>query len=278
MATLGQLYKTGESGVTVKKTHMVPVASLYIEDGFNVRDIDHDHVEAISEAYIAGEDVPPLFVEVTEIGVKIIDGHHRFMAAKRAIEKGHEIARLECKDFVGNEADKIAFMITSSQGRQLSAPERAVAYHRLVKQGFTIDEIAKRVKRSASDVREHLKLAECEAEVFDMVKKQELNYSDAIALQKNHGAAAVAVAKEAILEAQAMGKKKAVFKKFNFKKSHQLMHAEISSVLELISNNADENADELLSRIKTKLEQTMQIVRSEVWVTGGDKVEELSNG
>jgi len=62
--------------------------------------------------------VPPLAVQVTELGIKIIDGHHRYYGAKLAQDAGYDI-RLECKDFVGSEADRIVFMVTSSQGRAL---------------------------------------------------------------------------------------------------------------------------------------------------------------
>jgi ParB family chromosome partitioning protein len=69
--------------------------------------------------------------------VKVIDGHHRYHGALAAIAMGHDIVRLECKDFVGSEADKIAFMVTSSQGLALTPLERGAAYHRLQNQGWS---------------------------------------------------------------------------------------------------------------------------------------------
>lgn len=234
MATLGQLYSTGNSGLTVKKTHMVPLQSIYIEEGFNVRDIDFDHVNEFKEAFIAGEYIPPLFVEVTEKGVKVIDGHHRYLGALEAVKSGHEIARIECKDFTGTEADKIAFMITSSQGKPLLPTERAVAYHRLINQGFSVDEIAKKVKRSPTDVRHHLQLAECEPQIKAMVKAHEISSSDAIALQKEHGALAAQVAKQALIDAQEQGKNKVVLKKFNHKTAYSTLSAEVNNVIDFI--------------------------------------------
>ena len=90
-------------------------------------------------------------VQVTEKGVKVIDGHHRYYGAIEATKAGADIIRLECKDFVGNEADRIAFMVTRNQGKPLTALERAAAYQRLRNQGWEPDEIAKKVKRSLSD-------------------------------------------------------------------------------------------------------------------------------
>lgn len=269
MATLGQLYSTGNSGLTVKKTHMVPLQSIYIEEGFNVRDIDFDHVNEFKEAFIAGEYIPPLFVEVTEKGVKVIDGHHRYLGALEAVKSGHEIARIECKDFTGTEADKIAFMITSSQGKPLSPTERAVAYHRLINQGFSVDEIAKKVKRSPTDVRHHLQLAECEPQIKAMVKAREISSGDAIALQKEHGALAAQVAKQALIDAQEQGKNKVVLKKFNHKTAYSTLSAEVNNVIDFIEKqqtNIDVmKADEILLDISTKLKQVMEIVRAEGW-------------
>ncbi len=72
---------------------------------------------------------------VTEKGVKVIDGHHRYYGAIEATKAGADIIRLECKDFVGNEADRIAFMVTRNRGKPLTALERAAAYQRLRNQG-----------------------------------------------------------------------------------------------------------------------------------------------
>lgn len=269
MATLGQLYSKQNSGLTVKKTHMVPLSTIYIEDGFNIRDIDMEHVNEFKEAFIAGEYIPPLFVEVTEKGVKVIDGHHRYLGALEAVKAGHEIARIECKDFIGTEAEKIAFMITSSQGKPLSPTERAIAYHRLLNQGFSIDEIAKKVKRSTSDVRHHLQLAECEPQIKEMVKAREISSSDAITLQKEHGASALQVAQEALKEAKAQGKNKIVLQRFNHKTAYNTLSAEVNRMIDFIEKqqtNIDVmKAEEILSSVVTKLRQTMEIVRAGGW-------------
>ncbi|WP_225372851.1 DNA-binding protein [Klebsiella variicola] len=105
MPSLGQLYNDKESGLTTRKTYNVPIASIYAEEGYNVRELNQAHVDEFRDAFIAGEYIPPLAVEVTERGVKVIDGHHRYHGALAAIAMGHDIVRLECKDFVGTEAD-----------------------------------------------------------------------------------------------------------------------------------------------------------------------------
>ena len=141
MTTLSQLYKQKDkngTGAKVNKAYVVPVSELYVEPGFNVREIDQEHVGEFRDAFIAGEYILPLTVQVTEQGIKIIDGHHRYYGAPAATEAGYPIERVECKDFVGSDADRIAFMVTSSQGKPLTSIERGKAYQRLVNQGWEL--------------------------------------------------------------------------------------------------------------------------------------------
>lgn len=211
MSSLSILYKSKDKNgteTTVKKTFLVPLSELYVEPGFNVRDIDQTHVEEFRDAFIDGEYLPPLAVQVTEQGVKIIDGHHRYYGAKLATEAGHEIPRLECKDFVGSEADRIAFMVTSSQGKPLSPLERAAAYQRLSNQGWESSEIAKKVKRSIADVEHHLALLEVGDGLIEMVKSGEVAATTAVALSREHGVNASSVAADQMVKAKAAGKKK----------------------------------------------------------------------
>lgn len=230
MSSLSQLYKSKDKNgteTTVKKTFLVPLAEIYVEPGFNVREIDQEHVEEFRDAFIAGEYVPPLAVQVTEKGVKIIDGHHRYYGAKLATEAGHEIPRLECKDFIGTDADRIAFMVTSSQGKPLTPLERAAAYQRLINQGWEPAEIAKKVKRSVADVDHHLQLLACGDELIDMVRSGEVAATTAVALSREHGPQASSVAVEQMSKAKAAGKKKltrsAALPQFNAAKAREFI-------------------------------------------------------
>lgn len=210
MTTLSLIYKDKDqkgTNITTRKTYLLGVDELYIEPGYNVRDIDQQHVEEFRDAFIAGEHVPPLMVQVTEQGMKVIDGHHRWHGAKLAQAAGHDI-RLECKDFVGSEADRIAFMVTSSQGRALEPLERAAAYQRLVNQGWEPAEIAKKVKRSVADVDHHLALLTVGDGLIEMVKTGEVAATTAVAMVREHGAQASAVAQQQLEKAKASGKKK----------------------------------------------------------------------
>lgn len=208
MPSLGQLYNDKDAGLTTRKTYNVPLEKIYAEDGYNVRELNQAHVIEFRDAFIAGEYIPPLAVEVTEQGVKVIDGHHRYHGALAAVEMGHEIVRLECKDFTGSEADKIAFMVTSSQGLALTSLERGAAYYRLQNQGWSPSEIALKVKRSESDILQHLQLHECTPYIKSLVRGGSMNYAIAISISREHGVYADREAARLMKKAEAAGKKK----------------------------------------------------------------------
>ena len=156
-----------ELGLSVQKTYFVKLAanSMYIEAGFNLRDIDEDHVTSIAGAYKEGKYVPAIVVKPTAKGLKVVDGHHRWLAANAA-----KIEAVEVKNFVGDENDEVSFMITSSQGRNLTPIERAKGYQRLIGQGLTKLAIMKLTGRSQTDVKNHLTLLTASPKVLKAVK------------------------------------------------------------------------------------------------------------
>lgn len=185
MTTLNRVYsKEGgnEKGMKVNKTFIVPLNMIYIEDGFNVRDICSEHVDSIAAAYNDGKYIPAIVVKATELGFKIIDGHHRFHAAKKV-----GVERLECKDFVGDEKEMVAMMVTSSQGRNLSPLERAKAYQRLKGFGLTDSEISKQVNRSLSDIKRHMTLMSAPESIIKAVEGGLIGFAAAVDELSKHG-------------------------------------------------------------------------------------------
>ncbi|NIF20599.1 ParB/RepB/Spo0J family partition protein [Candidatus Pantoea multigeneris] len=260
MTTLSLVYKdkdATDTNITTRKTYLLGVSELYVEPGYNVREIDQTHVEEFRDAFIAGEHIPPLAVQVTEQGIKIIDGHHRYYGALLAQEAGHEI-RLECKDFVGSEADRIAFMVTSSQGRALEPLERAAAYQRMMNQGWEPAEIAKKVKRSVADVDHHLQLLTVGDGLIAMVKTGEVAATTAVAMVREHGAKAEIVAKTQLEKAKASGKKKLT----RAAAMPQISAAKARRLVELLANaevfpHGEGSALELIPEIENEVNQIL---------------------
>lgn len=256
MSTLARIYddkKNSDTDITTRKTYLLGVDELYVETNYNIRDIDQTHVEEFRDAFIAGEHVPPLAVKVTEKGIKIIDGHHRYYGAKLAQEAGYTL-RLECKDFVGSEADSVAFMVTSSQGRALLPLERAAAYQRLVNQGLEPTEIAAKVKRSITDVEQHLQLLTVGEPLIEMVKSGEVAATTAVALQREHGVKASSVAQEQMQKAKAAGKKKLT----KTDAMPQLSAAQARKLAELIAKHSQTEPSDEGARIMLTFETDLQ--------------------
>jgi len=261
MSSLLSLYKAKEKNGTemsAKKTFLVPLSELYIEPGYNVREIDQAHIEEFRDAYIAGEFLPPLAVQVTDKGIKIIDGHHRYHGALLATESGTEIPRLECKDFSGTEAERIAFMVTSSQGKPLTSLERAAAYQRLANQGWEPAEIAKRVKRSPSDVDHHLQLLTCGDELIEMVKSGSVAATTAVALTREHGPKAGAVAIEQMAKVKAAGKTKLS----RSSAMPQFSAAKMRKLVELIAKNCEAELAEETFAVSLDFETGLQALEA----------------
>ena len=261
MATLSQRYAARESigsDISTRKTFMVPLNEIYAEEGYNVRELNQAHVEEFRDAWIAGEFIPPLAVEITEQGVKVIDGHHRYHGALLASAAGHEVLRLECKDFVGTEADKIAFMVTSSQGLALSPIERGAAYQRLVNQGWTNAEIAKKVKRSESDILQHLQLQECTPYVKSLVRTGSMNYALAISINREHGVYADKEASRLMKKAEDAGKTKVTKSiaqpQFSAKKARRMLELLFDAV-PIVNGDSD-----MLMLSKGSKDEVMQII------------------
>lgn len=256
MSTLARIYddkKNSDTDITTRKTYLLGVDELYVETNYNIRDIDQTHVEEFRDAFIAGEHVPPLAVKVTEKGIKIIDGHHRYYGAKLVQEAGYTL-RLECKDFVGSEADSVAFMVTSSQGRALLPLERAAAYQRLVNQGLEPAEIAAKVKRSITDVEQHLQLLTVGEPLIEMVKSGEVAATTAVALQREHGVKASSVAQEQMQKAKAAGKKKLT----KTDAMPQFSAAQVRKLAELIAKHSQTEQSDEGARITLTFETDLQ--------------------
>lgn len=204
MATLGSVYKGGDTGLKVNKTFMVPAELLYIDTDYNVRDIDYEHAAGFTESYMAGKVVDALKVRHQPDGrFKIIDGQHRFIGGTAAGQ-----VRYECKDAPENELDQVSLMVRSSQGKPLTPLQRAKAYLRMQRLGLTPDEIAMELHRSRADIDNHLILAEAGDTILQHVESGTLPALEAIAAIRKHGVNAEQVVLQAVARATNAGEKK----------------------------------------------------------------------
>ncbi|WP_425263566.1 ParB/RepB/Spo0J family partition protein [Vibrio owensii] len=182
-----------QEGVKLGRTdiYVAPFDLLYVEEGFNIRDIDWKKVEFFKKMYIEGRQLPPLDVQPVEVNgehkLKVFDGHHRYYGISAAIKEGHEIKGTKVNEIIGNAGDMLFHMIGTTQGRPLSPMERARAYQRLINQGYTQSEIATRLDQSQASVSNALMLVKADKRLQDMIQDGEIGVSRALELIREYG-------------------------------------------------------------------------------------------
>jgi ParB/RepB/Spo0J family partition protein len=195
-------------GVNKQTQFKVDPRIVEIEPGFNARPIDRDHVKAFKESIKAGSVIPPMFVRVEDGRIILVDGHHRETAYCELIEEGFEILAVDVIQFRGNDAERVAHMITTSQGLPLTPLQLGISYRKLVAFGWTIQQIAAKVGKSTTHVSQCILLGESNADVQGMVARKEVAAHLAIKAVKKHGSNAGAVLADHLETARLSGKGK----------------------------------------------------------------------
>jgi ParB-like chromosome segregation protein Spo0J len=199
-----------KSNPAVSKTTQFAIdpRALEVEEGFNARPLNPDHVAEMSLALRNGATFPPLDVRVDDGRILIVDGHHRHAAALDAIEKGFEIKALDCRQFRGNDADRVAHMLNSASGLALTPLQLGVQYRKLIGFGWSEKQIADRRGKSIQHVKDMILLAESNSDVHQAVNAGLISGTAALKMVKQHGSKAGAVIQEGLEAAQAAGKTK----------------------------------------------------------------------
>lgn len=199
-----------KSNQAVSKTTQFAIdpRALEVEEGFNARPLNPDHVAEMSLALRNGATFPPLDVRVDDGRILIVDGHHRHAAALDAIDKGYEIKALDCRQFRGNDADRVAHMLNSASGLALTPLQLGVQYRKLIGYGWTEKQIADRRGKSGQHVKDMIQLAEANSDVHQLVNAGQISGSAALKMVKQHGAKAGEVIRETVEQAKAEGKDK----------------------------------------------------------------------
>lgn len=186
---------------------------IHIEPGFNLRDETdefHAGVRELADYIKVGGVYPPLEVRIRpQGGVWVVDGHRRHAALGIAIAEGCPIDWVEIRQFVGNDADRTARIITSAKGYPLSVIEVARGYRRLAAFGLSSTEIGNLVNKTRTHVESLLLLANAPTSVQKQVSGGEVAASTAISVLREHGEEASEVLDTAVQAAKSAGKKKA---------------------------------------------------------------------
>lgn len=179
----------------------ISYSDIHVEAGFNLRTLDADYWEGIKalKAHIKrGGQVPALEVRPrNEGGVWLVDGHRRHTAFGELISEGDPITTISIVPFIGNDADRVARIMTSNEGAKLKPLEVAEGYRRLAAFGLSPDDIARRVGKTRQHVDQMLILANSDHAVQKMVAAGEVSATTAVEVARQHGSNAAGVLNDA---------------------------------------------------------------------------------
>jgi len=171
-----------------KRTDMfyVDPRSISVVDGWNPRTDFSGEDELMASIIENGVEVP-LLVRKINGGLELRDGERRLRATLRAIEEGHDIEAVPCQvERRGtNDIDGLVTALIRNDGKPLTAVEESDAYLRLTKWGLTPEQIAKRVGKSVSHIRNRIELAGASPEVRKAVSGKEITIGEAQNIAKN---------------------------------------------------------------------------------------------
>lgn len=164
--------------------YIAPLEWFAVEPGFNLRELDEEHVEQFAAAYEQGLYVPPVVAELVIIDgnprLMIREGHHRLEAAHRAVSRGTALPGLVVSEFKGNKADAVVLMINSSQSLPLTPLQRSEGYKRLAGQQWKPAQIAQKVGRSVQHVEQLLMLANADEAIKELIRQDRIKSTTVI--------------------------------------------------------------------------------------------------
>ncbi|MFC6674059.1 ParB/RepB/Spo0J family partition protein [Marinobacterium aestuariivivens] len=249
MAQANSLKSLNRESSDVSKSDLFSVAPhlLLEEEGFNTRGaFCEDYYErpdikagirALADAYRRGDYVPPIIVKVRDGKVYVREGHRRRRAILLAISEGAEIRKIQVLEHKGDEAEQTLLIATSNDGLPLTPLEKAVIYGRLANWGWSDQEVAERVGRTAEHVRQVRALLDLPLDLKRMIQAGEVAATYAAELFREHGEQAVQVLKDAQSENGDDRARKVTRKNVEKKQSPKIakkvvaaMHKSVSSI------------------------------------------------
>jgi ParB-like chromosome segregation protein Spo0J len=211
LPSLKAMAESKVDGIQTMKMFSVDPALVEVEDGFN-RPLNREHIESIKITIKAGGILDPIWVRVDNGAIILVDGEHRLTAVLECIGEGLSIPpngyKMPAQQFRGNDAERVAHLLTSSQGLPLTPLQRGIQYRKLEAFGWSHHEIANKVGRTTTHVAEMILLAGSNSDVQVMVASGEVSAANAAKVVRKHGEGAGKVLDSHMQAARMNGKKK----------------------------------------------------------------------
>ncbi|MDW1583952.1 helix-turn-helix domain-containing protein [Vibrio sp. 947] len=260
---------------------------LWIEEGYNVREICPDHVEGFVRSYTDGKYVPPIEVVVVEVDgvqrLKVIEGHHRTIALQKLMSMGANVEEIQVIEVQGDEIAQLSRMIKSSEGRELTPMETAGAYHRMKQLGMTQTEVAEELGTTPAQVSNYLQLLKAPVELQAMIQSGEYSATSAWCnIRKCGSEAALAIAKEEVRAkaekqaAKTQGKKVPKTKTTSKLKKLRLAPKKVDKMSNIVTSLADQVTPEAIEN-NQGVELTMDVSVAQLILSLAGEVSEINS-
>lgn len=169
-------------------TFMVDPRSVKVQDGFNARPIDPEHVAYLKSLRKAGVDVGFYTLQMIDGEPTLRDGHHRHAADMELIDEGFALQRVKAIEFKGDERAAILLMLATQSGKQYTPLQVGEQYAKLVNMyGMSFGEIAEQRGMTTQHVKDAIRLTEQPVELKEMISGGTVTASTALKLVKKVG-------------------------------------------------------------------------------------------
>jgi ParB/RepB/Spo0J family partition protein len=230
---------------------------IHVKPGFNKRLDDERTRQADDDLFqflMNGGSVPPLeVISRDEGGVWIVEGHRRHRCYERCRKAGKPVNKIHIVQFVGDDKERLARILTSNNQLSLSELEQAAVVKELASAfNQSVAEIAALVNKSEPTVRNLLTLAGANHDVKQKVQAGEVSAGAAIDRVKEFGEKAGDVLEQDKAVAAAAGKKKVtrsvIAPEISVKKARRLV--ELITLAGIDESGAITLSGELLSEVQ----------------------------
>lgn len=206
-------------GATTRDHVAVPLDKIRFRENYNVR-LDGERyrqrVEHIAQLMLANgyqQDKPITGFVAEEDGEQVayvVSGHTRVRAARRANELGASIEYIPMLSVPKgtNEIDLIFDLTISNDGAPLTLYEQGVVNQRLINRGISVAEIARRLQRSETHIRNSLELRSAPRAIIEHVEDGRISETLALELMRKHGNAAIKMIEDGVEKAKTEGRTK----------------------------------------------------------------------
>lgn len=172
--------KLGSGLLSRNSLYGVDPRSVTRRDGWNPR-FDFGEIAELAKSIKANgvlnpirvKRIPPVTVNGAAVCFELIDGDRRLTAVEQLLKEGHEFPEgIPAVVVDKNQEDitSLVQMFEANTGKAFLPIEEAAAYKRLVDAGLSVTEVAKRIGKDATHIREMMSLLDADKSVQDAVQ------------------------------------------------------------------------------------------------------------